>query len=292
LPVLAILALQDIAEIVAPGVSQGPYAAAVYGPALVILAAVFPSLLRRTWQTTPLEPGRLRDRLEAASARFGFRAREILVWRTGDMIVNAAVAGFLPRLRYVFLSDCLLRQLDEEEVEAVFGHEVGHVQCRHLLLRVLAILVPVSLWLLIRAACPEAAGRLEAMLAVDRPGFQLPLGLMLLLGLGLYMLVVFGGYCRILEMQADLFGCRFSCRDGARPAEAFIAALEKLAAASGLDRNARGWQHGSVARRVDFLRRAAADPACQRSFSRRVRMLNRLILAIVLSPVVYRLLAG
>lgn len=291
LPVLAMLAIQDLAKWMVPDLLEGPYSAAVYAPPLLLVFAAFPSLLRRTWETAPLEPGMLRDRLEAASTRFGFRAREILVWRTGDMIVNAAVAGFLPGFRYIFLSDALLRQLNHEEVEAVFGHEVGHVRHRHLLLRVAAMLVPVCLWLLIQSACPEAAGRIEATLTGSRFGGPVPMGLVMLTGLGLYVLVVFGAYSRILETQADLYGCRGGSVPGEhRPAEAFISALEKLASANGIDRKAASWQHASVAQRVDFLRQTETDPACERRFHRRVRLINRLVVALVLSPLAYRLL--
>jgi STE24 endopeptidase len=293
LPVLGMLAFQDLARYFVPDVLKGPYAGAVYVPPLVLVFMAFPSLLRRTWETAPLEAGALRDRLEEASARFGFHPREILVWRTGDMIVNAAVAGFLPGLRYVFLSDALLRQLDDEEVEAVFGHEVGHVRHRHLLLRVAAMLVPVCLWLLIQSACPDAARRLEELLVRDALGSQASVGLAMLCGLGLYVLVVFGAYSRILETQADLYGCRSTgllAED--RPRLAFISALEKLAAANGIDRKASSWQHASVAQRVDFLRQTALDPDCERRFHRRVRVLNLLIVAIVLSPAAYRILVG
>ena len=41
------------------------------------------------------------------------------------MVINAAVAGFLPPFRYVFLSDGLLSYLGDEEIAAVFAHEMG-----------------------------------------------------------------------------------------------------------------------------------------------------------------------
>ncbi|NLX94862.1 MAG: M48 family metalloprotease [Rhodopirellula sp.] len=293
LPLLGMLAVQDVARLVAPDILDGPYAVAVYLPPLVIVFAAFPSLLRRTWETSPLETGALRDRLEEASARFGFRVKEILVWRTGDMIVNAAVAGFLPGLRYVFLSDALLRKLDSDEIEAVFGHEVGHVKHRHLMLRMLAMLIPLCLWFLIQTACPEATGRMETMLAGGAFGGQTPTRLAILCGLGLYVLVVFGAYSRVLETQADLFGCdAASSHNDARHFEVFISALEKLAAANGIDRNQSGWQHASVAQRVDFLRRTLVDPSRGSRFYRRVRMLNQMVVAIVLSPLACWLLIG
>lgn len=292
-PVLGLLAVQDVAELVAPGVLRGPYALAVYLPPLGLMAALFPSLLRRTWQTSPLPAGPLRERLEAAARRCRFRAREILVWHTGGMVVNAAVAGFVPGLRYVFLTDALLERLTPAEIEAVFGHEMGHVRHRHLLARVLAMFVPISLWLLLQAVCPQMVSRLEAGASVGSLASAAPLGLAALGGLGLYVWVVFGAYSRILEAQADLFGYRTASPDSDVPgAETFVRALEKLAAANGLDRQRASWQHASVAQRVELVRRAAANPRYERRLERRLRLVNQAILALVLSPAVVRWLLG
>ena len=144
LPVLTLLAMHDAAELTMPGLLRSDYALLAFVPPMVLLFGLFPVLLRYVWQTRPLEPGPLRNRLEAAAARHGFRMREILVWQTNSMVVNAAVAGFLPRLRYVFLTDGLLEWLTDEEIEAVFGHELGHVRHHHLLLRVAAMFGPIE----------------------------------------------------------------------------------------------------------------------------------------------------
>ncbi|MFH1269267.1 MAG: M48 family metallopeptidase [Planctomycetota bacterium] len=292
-PVLALLAVQDAANLLVPGILEGPYAPAVYLPPILLVFLFFPTLLRRVWSTRPLTPGPLRNRLEAAARRAGFRARDILVWHTGHRVVNAAVAGFLAPLRYVFLTDGLLAQLDDEEVEAVFGHEIGHVRHHHLLLRVLAMIAPVSLGLLVHQAFPGALAGATDWLTSGRLGFEVPLGLLVLLGMALYVPLVFGVYSRCLEAQADLFGCRTLAFDrGSRPVETFTSALEKLAVAGGQDRRAPAWQHGSVARRVDLLNRAAKDARWERRLQRRVHWLSGLFLAAVLSPLVYGLLVG
>jgi len=292
LPVLGLLAVQDTAELLAPGVLDSPYAPAIYAPPIVALFVWFPSLLRRVWKTRPLAPGPLRSRLEAAAHRAGFRAREILVWETDGRLVNAAVAGVLPQVRYVFLTDGLLAQLDDDEIEAVFGHEMGHVRHHHLLLRVLAMVAPASLWLAAKQALPDALGRAEDWLN-GPPGTQVATGLFVLGAMALYALVVFGAYSRLLEAQADLFGCRSLDGDGRRGSvEIYRSALEKLAASGGIDRRRATWQHASLARRVELLGRFADDPAHGRRFRRRVDLLGALLVAVVVSPVAYHLLVG
>lgn len=292
-PVLGLLALQDGAEWLLPGALESDYAIAIYGPAFLLLFLLFPILLRQLWQTEPLADGTLRERLEATAGRSGLAVRRILVWRTGGLLVNAAVAGMVARLRYVFLTDGLLARLTEEEIATVFGHELGHVRHRHLLLRVLAMIAPLSLWILIEQMDPGAGRRVGAWLAHSGFGVQVPMGLLTVAGLGAYMFVAFGYYCRLLEHQADLFACRAlgpeACPSGL---EAFVSALEKLALASGTNRKATGWQHASIARRIDFLRQTAADPCRLTRFHRRVRLMSGVLIGVVVSPVLCRLLLG
>ena len=297
-PVLGILAVRDAMQLCMPSLIEEGYEAVVFLPALAVLFLLFPLLLRHVWQTRPLQPGPTRSRLEAAARRSGFHARDILVWDTNATVVNAAVAGFARPLRYVFLTDALLSRLDEEEIEAVFGHEMGHVRHHHLLLRVATVFVPLSVWLLLQAAYPQAAERLSAWVQGSGLALQVPLGLVLLGAMGVYVLVVFGYYSRQLEHQADLFGCRSVALSPQhlspqhRRVEIFASALEKLALGGGVGRNTRSWQHASVARRVEFLNILSHEPKRELHFHRRVRLLNGLVIGIMLSPLVYQLLLG
>ena len=310
-PVLALLALRDGARLLAPcGVDQR-HEPAVLLAGLAMLLLLFPLLLRTMWITRPLEPGPLRSRLEKAAARWGFRARDILVWHTGGMVANAAVAGLLPRCRYVFLTDALLARLTDDEIEAVFGHEVGHVRHHHLLLRVLAMLAPLGLCWLWQRASPESLWWVERMLLTGGLMVQTQAGLALVAATAVYLLVVFGYYARLLEHQADLFACRLpssgggpshfradAARAGAKigtvpsAVAALASALEKLAACNGTRRTARGWQHASIARRIGFLGQIYQDPKRNLRFQRQVLLLGGLVMGVALSPLVYWLLPG
>ena len=46
-------------------------------------------------------------------------------------MANAAIVGLLPNRRIVILSDALLAQLDEDELRAVYAHEMGHSYHHH-----------------------------------------------------------------------------------------------------------------------------------------------------------------
>ncbi len=296
-PVLVLLAVHDVTGLVVPDLARGSLSSAVYIPVIVAVALAFPHVLRHTWSTRPLEPGPLRHRLETLAGKAGFHAREILVWRTGGLVLNAAVAGVLPRLRYVFLSDGLLARLSAEQIEAVFGHEIGHLRYRHLLWRLVAMLVPVSLGWSVSQWVPEGW---IAWLANASAGGLPSQGAMAALAVGgllAYMLLVFGPYCRMLEGQADLFGCRLLADSRAEPPEVpapgayrdaverYVAALEGLVVGGGVDRDRAGWQHSSIARRVEFLCRAAHDPQFEPRYHRRIWWVNRLLALAALSPI-------
>ncbi|QKK09010.1 MAG: hypothetical protein HND58_13120 [Planctomycetota bacterium] len=86
---------------------------------VVALLAFLPLALRLLWDTVPLGPGGLRDGLVAMCGRYRVRVRNILVWRTHGAMINGAVVGLLPRLRYIVLTDALLETLSGAQVEAV-----------------------------------------------------------------------------------------------------------------------------------------------------------------------------
>ncbi|MBN1910256.1 MAG: M48 family metalloprotease [Pirellulales bacterium] len=275
-PVLGILALEDIVRWAAPDFLDGPYGALAVVPVLLGLLAFFPELLRRLWRTRPLPAGPLRSRLEETARRAGVRVRAIHVWRTQGLVVNAAVAGFVPGLRYVFLTDGLIERLTDEQVEAVFAHELGHLRHHHPMLRVAALVVPlgVGLW----AASYWPGGRDfwgDCTLAV-LPG-TVWAGLLGLAAMAVYVLTLFGAYSRRLESQADLFACQNMA--AAEPVSAVVGALEALARVNGR-RHARGWQHDSIARRVDFLQKTARCAEVELLYHRRVRLVGYLIVGL------------
>ena len=58
--------------------------------------------------------------------------RDILLWQTNHNMGNAAVMGLVPRMHYILLSDVLLETMTDQQIEAVFAHEIGHVKHWHM----------------------------------------------------------------------------------------------------------------------------------------------------------------
>jgi STE24 endopeptidase len=292
LPVLTLFALQDTTRLIAPRLADGELAGLIVLVPLVSLFALFPLLLSRIWRTEPLADGPLRAQLERFGRRCGFRPRQILVWHTDRTVVNAAVAGFLPRLRYVFLTDALLASFSDEEIEAVFGHEIGHIRHRHLFLRLIAALLPAGLWIVCRETFPDAVAALRDGIAgyglspVTQTMLFAPAGLVCCVG------PLFAMISKLLEHEADLFACRTA--SGTIASGQFVAGqltggavgryagmLEKLGAATGQARTARSWLHPSIAQRVAFLQRMLDNPGELARFETRMRRLSWLLASLV-----------
>jgi Zn-dependent protease with chaperone function len=255
------------------------------GALLAVLFAGWPWLLRMLLNLQPLPEGPLRQRLEQTARRLSFRCRDILVWDTHDTLATALLVGPLPTLRYVVLTDRLLQHMEPEEVEAVFGHEVGHVKHRHMTLYLVFLLASLlalsALWDWLLEWLPKGTG--SAVLAwLPWPDFwrgnpELLLAGPMLLTLLVYLFVVFGLLSRRCERQADLYACR------AVAAPPFIAALEKVARLNGLSRDRPGWlaswRHGTIAQRVECLRRLQADPGLEAGYQRHIGLVKWGVLA-------------
>jgi STE24 endopeptidase len=250
--------------------AERPYLVVLYFGMLGLSLLSLPLLLRVFLGLRPLPAGPLRARLEATARRLHFRCGDILFWDTHQTMANALITGFLPWPRYVILTDRLIEELTPDELEAVFGHEIGHVRYHHMALYVLFCLA--SLVLLGTAggylkdlAQPQLEPYLKAWEATP---FSIVTGanVLSLCGVGLYFFFVFGPLSRTCESQADLFGSR------ATSSQAFIGALEKVAQLNGMSRAHASWRHPSIAQRIAFVQRASADPGLESRFHLALRL--------------------
>lgn len=285
LPVLAFLLLaQDFVGFLKPDWSTNVTAQVVLMAVLgLTVAACAPHLLRLAWPTRPLPPGPLRDRLEAIAGRHGFRFREILLWDTENRLVNAVVTGILPWSRYVLLSDALVACLDPAEIEAIFGHEVGHVAHRHLSYLVFFAVATLALattggeWIASSWTWALPDGMLGEAIH----------GLVVVTLAGGVFLLVFGFLSRRFERQADLFGCRVASELIGDPERLDIAtfsrALHQTAYLNGIDPDRHSWRHGSIRERVGFLAAIASEPLAEQLFQTQIRRIRRIVAVLLLA---------
>jgi STE24 endopeptidase len=283
----------------------------VMGVLGLIVLAIAPAFVRLSWPARPLGPGPIRRRLESLAKRYRFRYTDILVWDTDGSIFNAVVTGATPWFRYILLSDALIDTLSDDEIAAVFGHEMGHIQHRHLAFFGFFCLGSLAVMALI-CAIVDATFR---VLSIGGPGQTIvelfKAGLMLGAS-GVYFWLTFGLLSRRFERQADVFGCRaVSCgrsdcpphADRHSPADAnglicrvgvqtCIHALETVAAENGIRPEAKSWRHGSIAKRIEFLRRLDGRPGVERAFQLSVTQLRGVMALLLGSALVLAYLSG
>ena len=217
------------------------------GAGLGLALLLMPIVQRRMWNTVTLGPGPLRDRIEALCRRAGARLRDILVWRTGGISVNAAVLGALPRVRFLLFTDGLLHAMPADQVSAVAAHEIGHLRHHHvawLLAGAGLVLVGLS----------EAGARLGDAAGLSTPGADYARWPCPCAGLP-----ILGAMSRRFEWQADAYAASLLSRSGdtiePEAVRLVSSALLHASALGGMNPNAISWRHGSTAQRVERLGR-------------------------------------
>ena len=116
----------------------------------LLMSWLFPTLIAPLFNKfTPMEEGSLKDRIQGLLTRCGFSSNGIFIMdgskRSGHG--NAYFTGLGNNKRIVFF-DTLVQSLDDEELEAVLAHELGHFKCKH----VIKMLVASSVMSLISLA--------------------------------------------------------------------------------------------------------------------------------------------
>ncbi len=268
-PPIFLLLIQQSVQSLFPDLHENDALASATSVALLALAIFFiPYLLRIFLGLRPLASCGLRTRLLLLANRLRFRFSNILFWNTQGTVANAMVAGVLPWVRYVILTDRLIDELTDDELEAVFAHEIGHIRHHHLAFYILFFLATSLVcaglvWvveLFVAKEAAEYAWANEWLVSLE-PLFNI-VGV---LAVSVYVVVVFGYFSRSCEHQADIFGAK------AVSVPVFVEALEKVARINGISRDRPGWfawQHPTIARRVEFLERMEWDPSHEPRFQR------------------------
>jgi len=226
----------------------------------VLLANLAPVLIFPIFfKVKPLENPSLTERLLELSRRAGTRVKGVFEWKLSEKSkkANAALMG-LGNTRRIILSDTLLEQFQDEEVEAVLAHELGHHVHRHIL----------------QSIALQGAATFVGFYLIHRTlgwlgphfGFQgaadfanLPLLVLVVTVLSLALLPAVNSYSRAMERQADTYALR------AIPSRApFISSMEKLAELNLAERQPHPWiefifhSHPSIKKRIDFAQKFTA----------------------------------
>jgi STE24 endopeptidase len=262
LPALVILGIQEAAATWHWTSGAGDQRAWwLFGALLAGAVLGFPLALKWLWQTQRVADSPLKERLLTSCRSLGCRVRNIVVWHTGGTLANAAVAGLLPAMRTIFLSDGLLARLSDDELDVVVRHEAAHLARRHLWQRMLLLALPVLVYFAVQTHWPAALAAISEHLnrAGVAPVWQMTLVVPLLAMA--YALAAMGSLARMHEHDADLAACSSAGTpvvESNSVAHLHSALVKLVGDSSEYDRGR--WLHPSVRQRVAFLKRAAHRP--------------------------------
>jgi Zn-dependent protease with chaperone function len=252
LPLPGLKALLDTAE------GQTVYFAVF----LALVAVAGPVMIKTFWRCRPMDPGRQRERIERLCRRAGMAYRDILYWPLfGGKMLTAGVMGLIRRFRYILVTPSLLSLLAPEEVDAVIGHEIGHIKKNHLLFYLLFfagylvlsyVTFDVTVYAMVFA---EPIWRFVHRSGAN-PGMvtSIVFSAMIIGVFLVYFRYVFGFFMRNFERQADAYV--FTLFDSAA---ALIETFHKISLTSGQPSDRPNWHHFSIRERIDFLTRCERD---------------------------------
>jgi tetratricopeptide (TPR) repeat protein len=249
----------------------------------ILLAAIFPALIKNLWNCKPMPAGPARAHMEDFCRKQNFKYADIMLWPLYEgKMLTAGVMGVSKKYRYVLITPALLETLSPYEIEAVLAHEIGHIKKYHLQLYLLlflgfglvaSLIASPMLYLLLNSNIfyqiinfmridPEAALAFWGA----APMFVIML---------VYFRYGFGFFMRNFERQADL--AVFKALGDSKP---LITSLEKISWLSGNIRDKPSWHHFGIGQRVDFLEKCSRDKSLIARHDRKVY--GSLLLFIVL----------
>lgn len=193
---------------------------------LIVLVNLGPILiLPLFFELKSLARAELRDRLVALAERAGARIVGVFEWTLADRTkkANAALTG-LGRTRRILVSDTLLADYSDDEIEVVLAHELAH-HVHHDLWKGIALETAVAFlgFLVANRLLRSAGPALGIRGLTDVAG--LPLLLITAAGLSLAALPALNAVSRANERAADRFAVTLT-----RKPDAFVSAMRRLGA--------------------------------------------------------------
>lgn len=191
--------------------------------ALAFAAPVF--LMPLAYDVVPLDRPALAARLLRLAERAGTEVVGVFEWRLGHLTrkANAMLAG-LGRTRRILVSDTLLADHSDEEIEVILAHELAHLVHRDTWASLaVQVITLVTACRVAAAVLPVASGRLD----LGGPGDLAALPLIVLVGgaVGAVTRPLAHALSRWHEVRADRYALELT-----RNPEAFVSSVRRLGA--------------------------------------------------------------
>jgi STE24 endopeptidase len=200
-------------------------AGAGYSMVAIVLVSLAPVVLLPLFFTfRPLEKETLRDRLTSLSAKAGTRIMGVYEWTLSDRTkkANAALTG-LGKTRRILLSDTLLAEYSDEEIEVILAHELAHHVHRDIWMSVLYDMVlTFAVFFAAHLILPRSVPFFGLQGPADPAG--IPVFLLTAGAIGISVKPLLNAVSRSHERRADSYALRMTDNPSA-----FITAMKRLA---------------------------------------------------------------
>lgn len=191
----------------------------------VFFAQIAPVLLFPLfYKFAPLQNEELKQRLVRLGERAGAHIRGVYEWKLSEKSkkANAALTG-LGSTRRIILADTLLENYNDDEIEAVLAHELGHHVHGHMtkMIVVEALVTLAGFWAanqVLRYAIDQ-----QKMFEHLTDFANLPLLVLASSLISLLLLPAINAYTRLTERQADVY-----CWKSVPSIDPYVSAMEKL----------------------------------------------------------------
>jgi len=222
----------------------------------IVLGKITPVLIIPLfYKCSPLANRELKERLLGLCKNCGVGVEQVFEVRLSKdtQKANAAVAG-LGKGRRILLGDTLLKNYSDEEIEAIFAHELGHVRLFHTW-KILGFGAAISLaiFYLTYLLFKRSLSFFGFDQIYDIAAFAL-LALILML-MRLLFMPIQNGFLRHLEKQADIFAI-----EHIESPQSFASVMTKLANQNLSDPSPSRWEelllydHPPISKRLRYAR--------------------------------------
>jgi len=180
----------------------------------VFVMAVYPAYIAPLFnQFAPMQEGSLKRRVEQLLAKCGFRSSGLFVMDGSRRSThgNAYFTGFGKTKRIVFF-DTLVARLDENEIEAVLAHELGHFKLHHVLRRMTWTFAVSLVFLALLGRLRDAPWFVEGM-GVSSPAADAMALILFVVSVPVFTFLlqpIVAMYSRKHEFEADAYAARNS----------------------------------------------------------------------------------
>jgi STE24 endopeptidase len=192
----------------------------------IFMMAVYPAFIAPLFNKfAPMQEGSLKSRIETLLTKCGFRSSGLFVMDGSKRSThgNAYFTGFGKTKRIVFF-DTLISRLNENEIEAVLAHELGHFKLHHVIRRMLWTFGVSLVFLALLGYLKDKAWFYEG-LGVSYPATNAMALLLFVLVVPVFTFLLqplVAMYSRKHEFEADAYAAQYSS------ARELVSALVKL----------------------------------------------------------------